>query len=403
MANICTNTITVIGLQEAPEVFLKALSLQMFGIDLDNMDPRKWGEDADADGKTWYSKLADDYRREGARAARYCVLYQKKPYQKFGVTAPRYYVETKWSTPSEKVADASKAFPELTIHVSWWVQPDGAIGEYLMKDGQLLEHFVRQGSWYLFDRPILYPTVSLLSAHMPFTLPQHAALRVEDAIQMIEGLRGVLDDERFVASPYHAGRDRVKLEQTKQALDGLLERMQDAAKQLDFERVLLGDSQLQEALKAEHAETERLANELGLKFIAPRENGALRFALLPVTAAVIDGRCIAPVVRYTNCDPITGKYVKDAAGNVPSVEFEVQFVFLTELDVRQIIMQPDENSSVYDVDIAMTQGEGRPAITSIASATRPGGGWTPSFHAKSSGKPLRCRRFSPTRSLARPA
>jgi hypothetical protein len=58
MANICINTISAIGLQEAPETFARALSKALFGIDLDDLDPTKWGEDAD--GKTWYRHLVDE-------------------------------------------------------------------------------------------------------------------------------------------------------------------------------------------------------------------------------------------------------------------------------------------------------------------------------------------------------
>src|SRR6266403_1209956 len=43
MANICENTIAVVGLKEPPEEFVKRLSKAMFDIDLDNMDLAKWG------------------------------------------------------------------------------------------------------------------------------------------------------------------------------------------------------------------------------------------------------------------------------------------------------------------------------------------------------------------------
>jgi hypothetical protein len=44
MANVCETRITVIGLKEAAEIFVKALSKTMFGIDLDNLEPKQWGE-----------------------------------------------------------------------------------------------------------------------------------------------------------------------------------------------------------------------------------------------------------------------------------------------------------------------------------------------------------------------
>src|ERR1035438_9187392 len=103
MANRCKNTITIIGIRkEEPAVFVKALSKVMFQIDLDNMDPKKWGEDPSIDGKGWYRSLVNEYLQEGAYAARYCILYPEKPYDRLGVTAPCYYVETKSKPPVDE-------------------------------------------------------------------------------------------------------------------------------------------------------------------------------------------------------------------------------------------------------------------------------------------------------------
>jgi hypothetical protein len=52
MANVCETKITVIGLKEPPETFVKAFSKAMFGIDLGNLEPKRWGEDESMDGKT---------------------------------------------------------------------------------------------------------------------------------------------------------------------------------------------------------------------------------------------------------------------------------------------------------------------------------------------------------------
>jgi hypothetical protein len=45
MANVCQTKIAVIGLNEPAEAFVKALSKAMFGVDLDNLNPKQWGED----------------------------------------------------------------------------------------------------------------------------------------------------------------------------------------------------------------------------------------------------------------------------------------------------------------------------------------------------------------------
>src|ERR1035437_8365143 len=120
MANVCKNTITIIGLQEAPEHFVKALSKAMFNVDLDNLDPTRWGDDASVDGATWYEHLVEEYRHEGSYASRFCILYREEPYVKFGITMLRFYVETKWETPIDKLCQVSKLFPDLTFHVDWW-------------------------------------------------------------------------------------------------------------------------------------------------------------------------------------------------------------------------------------------------------------------------------------------
>lgn len=61
MANQCINTITVLGLQDAPEAFVKQLSKAMFAIDLDNLDPKTWGDDTEQP-EGLYDRLAERYR-----------------------------------------------------------------------------------------------------------------------------------------------------------------------------------------------------------------------------------------------------------------------------------------------------------------------------------------------------
>jgi len=240
MANVCKNAITVIGLKETSKTFVKALSKVMFQIDLDAMDPAMWGEDSSIDGKGWYTSLVDEYRQEGVYAARYGVLYPEAAYSRLGVTAPRFYCETKWKPPFDELSEASKTFPELTFHLAWCLLQDGPNGELIMKNGEVVEEERRHGSWYLFD-PILNPTISLLPSHLPFTLAQRGALRVEDAIHIIEDLRGILDNKSFSESPSHPYRDSQKIEQTRQVLNGLLDQMQNAAKQLTFDDVFIND------------------------------------------------------------------------------------------------------------------------------------------------------------------
>lgn len=239
MANVCETTITVIGLNEAAETFVKALSKAMFGIDLDNLEPKRWGEDESVDGKSWYTKVVDEYRQQHW-SARYCILYPREPYNMLGVMATRLYVETKWGPPVKEIREASKTFPELTFHLGWWVEQDGPSGELVIQNGGDIDEIIRPASWYLFDSAVLYPRISLLTAHLPYTLAQRASLRVQDAIQTINGLAQILNDSRFTGSPYANERNPAALDETKRTLDQLLAYMKNSAERLSFEGVFLG-------------------------------------------------------------------------------------------------------------------------------------------------------------------
>src|SRR5262252_2980954 len=189
-----------------------------------------------------------------SRHARYCILYPYKPYEMLGVTAPRFYVETKWAPPVKEIREASKSFPELTFHLDWWIEQDGPSGELVIRNGDDIDESFRPSSWYLFDDAVFYPTVSLLPAHLPYTLAQRGALRILDAIQTIEGLDRILSDRRFIDSPYSNERDQVALDQTKKTLTELLAQMRSSAAQLTFEGVFLGIEPIWRSDKASPAE-----------------------------------------------------------------------------------------------------------------------------------------------------
>lgn len=239
MANICKTKITVIGLKEPAETFVKVFSNALFGIDLENPQPKQWGEDSSVDRTTWYANLVNEYRQHQS-SARYYILYPREPYNRLGVSAPRFYVETKNGPPVKELREASKAFPDLTFHLDWWLLQDGPSGELVVRNGDDIDEIFRPASWYLFDHTVLYPRISLLAAHLPYTLAQRASLRVQDAIQTINGLTQILDDSRFTGSPYANERDPAALEETKRKLDQLLAYMKNSAERLSFEGVFLG-------------------------------------------------------------------------------------------------------------------------------------------------------------------
>ena len=66
---------------------------------------------------------------------------------------------------------------------------------------------------------------------------------------------------------------------------------------------------------------------------------------------------VALVVHYTNADPVTGKYEKDAQGNFPKVEFAIEFVRLSQFNMRQIKKLPDEDKTPFDIDLVMTHAD----------------------------------------------
>jgi hypothetical protein len=244
MANICKNTITVVGLKESPDTFLKAFLKAVFSLDLDDLDPSWWGATEDASG--WYSKLVEEYREEGCYAAKYCILYPEAPFSKLGVVAPRFYVETKWKPPVNELITASEQFPELTFHMHWLVMQDGPIGQVVVCNGGIVEQCLRLGSWYLFD-DLRYPYATLLDAHLPFTLAQHAALRLDNAIYDVRSLKEVLEDERFIRSrsrPFSASRNQEKTDKVLAGLTALLDSMRLQIDNLDFSGVLLEESDL---------------------------------------------------------------------------------------------------------------------------------------------------------------
>jgi hypothetical protein len=357
VANICKNTIAAVGLRVAPDIFVRELSKVLFGLDLDNLDPTQWGEDGSVNGKAWYSTLTAEYRKEGSYAARCCILYLTEPYVKFGITIPRLYVETKWETPLDKLCQVSKLFPDLKFHVDWWISQDGPAGEYVSCNGEVVESIKRLGSQYLFDS-ILYPSIGLLSAHLPLTLTQHATARLHDAIALVRGLKEVLEDDRFKYSshtPFSACRDDQQTAKVYGALSALLLSMTKQVEQIDFHNVLLEREDLPAAYARSLESTRQLMTALGLAPLIPDQGKALRFAIVPATVAIVSDpyRVILPVVNYTNADPVSGKYEMSATGLQCPLEWNLRHVCLTQFEVNQLNKLLEDSETVYDIDVAM--------------------------------------------------
>lgn len=61
---------------------------------------------------------------------------------------------------------------------------------------------------------------------------------------------------------------------------------------------------------------------------------------------------VALVISYTNADGVTGKYGKD-----DKVEFAIEFVRLSQFNMRQIKKLPDEDKTPFDIDLVMTHAD----------------------------------------------
>jgi hypothetical protein len=67
---------------------------------------------------------------------------------------------------------------------------------------------------------------------------------------------------------------------------------------------------------------------------------------------------VALVLRYLNANS-EGKYIKGADGSVPPIEWELQFVRLSQFNMKQIKKLAPEDSDVFHIDIIMSLAEGR--------------------------------------------
>src|SRR5216684_4517491 len=156
MADFYKSIITVIGLHNPPAVFVKALSKNMFDIDVDNLEPSKWGLDP---GITSYRNVVKEYQEQGH--ARFGILYPKEAFTLLGVAAPRFYVETKYEAPLDELRRASNKVPHLTFHLKWWAVIEGPSGEVVFRDGACINELFCPAGSGLFDE-VLYPSIELL-------------------------------------------------------------------------------------------------------------------------------------------------------------------------------------------------------------------------------------------------
>lgn len=114
--------------------------------------------------------------------------------------------------------------------------------------------------------------------------------------------------------------------------------------------------------KSHFVETTRdgKASKIRVRCLTPLGNEAEQAFCCTATEEDGDVGVVALVVHYTNADPTTGKYEKDAkTGEFPPVQFELGFVRLSQFNMRQIKKLPDEDSNPFSIDIVMTHADGR--------------------------------------------
>jgi hypothetical protein len=204
MANDCSNKLTVVGLQCAPEKFTKALELAMYGKEVDE------GE--------YYAVDSFEGRPE------------------------QFLFNTKWQPPVNALLTLSERQPAAVFLLDYLCWESDFRGQLVIQDGKVIESIRRtgyNGPAYLWS-DITHPVVDLFGPYVaPKTLAQHAAERIQDAIGIINGLRETLEDERFTNSRYRALGNDSQLKKATADLSEMVNMMIRYAEAISFEGVLV--------------------------------------------------------------------------------------------------------------------------------------------------------------------
>ena len=320
MANYCNNRLIVVGLKEKPEDFATALEIEIHGRPV----PRE----------------PDN-------------LFVQ-------VTKDAFEYTTKWEPKIRALVGLSKRREDYVFLFSYRYEEEERTGQAVIQNGYFYEFIERSGYSGLFD-DIKYPMVDLFERYVQrLTLAQSAENRLQDAIEIVRGLIRIMDDERFTDSPstpYSDVRDQEQTEKARAGLATLLDSMATQVRQVDFRGVLLEEEELREGMDRNAQATEDLMKSLRLDHLVPDGQLAVRFAILPFTAAIIQDphRVILPVIHYANADPGSGDYQKNADRSTPPIMWEIRYVCLRPWQVRQIKSLLVGNQTPCDIDLAMTE------------------------------------------------
>jgi hypothetical protein len=271
---------------------------------------------------------------------------------------------TKWAPKVDAVIELSKKWKDHVFLLSYGGFETQRNGQVVIRNGNVLDSFDRPGYSGLFDE-IEYPTLNLFEPYLkPISLAQGAENRLKDAIGIVRRLIEILEDPRFTNSPsrpFSDCRDQAKTERLRLGLAALHESLVEQAKQLDFQGVFLEEQELTERYPAVVEGDKILMKSLGLEPLLPAPGETVRFSMFPIQVALTKdpNRVVSPVLRYTNADPISGKYQKNPDGSIPAIEWEIKYACLTPSEVRQIRRLPDEGQTPFDVDLIMTNAGDR--------------------------------------------
>jgi hypothetical protein len=208
MANDCSNKLVVLDLQCSPSEFKKSLELAIYGKEVDEEE--------------------------------YYAVYP------FAARPGEYLFKTKWEPPVNALVTLSKCHSDATFLLDFRCWESDFRGQLVIQNGEVTEYVRRAGycgpSFLWSD--ITHPVIDLFSAHPQHTLAESATQRLQDAIQIVAGLKETLEDKRFTSSRYRAfgSSDAVSkaVSELKEMMDGMIAR----AAEISFDGVLLEESEL---------------------------------------------------------------------------------------------------------------------------------------------------------------
>jgi hypothetical protein len=209
MSNDCSNTLIVVDTKERPENFRESLEKALYGQILPQ------GE--------------------------YCSV----TFVEGNPTEFRF--RSGWIPPMDALTAFSAEHKGETLLLRYSCWESGFRGQAVIENGGVIEHIHRYGYYgpgFLFA-DMTHPLVDLFLPYLEArTLAQDAAQRLQDAIEIVRGLKETLQDSRFTDSRFSAYRNHEQVSEVLARLTLLEEAMEHTAS-ISFAGVLLEYSVLE--------------------------------------------------------------------------------------------------------------------------------------------------------------